>query len=587
MPHRMDGPSGKESLSCKRFAWFRAIIDPLKPLFKEVVVISAFTNLLALAVPIFTLQVYDRVVGHNATQTLAALAIGVAIALAFDFLLRQGRSRLLQHAAVQIDARLGRKLYHQFSTLPLRTLESKPTGFWRSLFSDVQLVRQVFSGPTAVLIADLPFALLFIFVVFTIALPVAWILLLIVPAFLLLTYYSTRIVNLATARERRKGLTRDGLISELLVGRTTVKALMIDTAIRPEFERLHAESILEGFERGKRSDSFITLGITLSTFTTAAMVTVGALAIIAGELTIGALIATTMLTGRIIAPMNQLLSSWRQFAACRQSLKHLDSVFSLPGELETPAITRDRPKGVLQIENLSFAYASDQQPVVKDINLQFMPGELVGIIGRNGCGKTTLIKLLQGLYAPTKGRILLDGADITQFTRGEMAEWVGYVPQECFLFSGTIKENIAKAWPEADDASILAAAKLAGADQFIIDLPDGYNHQIGEDGTRLSGGQRQRIAIARALLRNPPVLLCDEITSNLDNQTEMNLRNHLLQLAKGRTILMATHSMILLRACHKILVMENGSVSMFGETSKLLAKITGQDPATPSGGSTA
>lgn len=563
-----------------RYEWLKEILRPLKPEFIEILVVSFFANLLALAVPIFTLQVYDRVVGHQAMTTLIALVIGVILALIFDFVLRRGRSKILQHNAVHIDAHLGQYLYERFSRLPLATLESKPTNYWRSLFQDTQVIRSVFSGPSAVLLADIPFALLFIIVIFIIATPIAWALLLIVPAFLGLTWWSTKALNKDTVKETQKNLSHDSLISELLAGRTTVKALMIDATLQPEYERRHASSIEGAFHRGNDTDFFIALGQSLTTVSTAILVTLGALAIIAGDMTIGALIATTMLTGRIVAPMNQLLTQWRGFSRCLQAVRHLSMLNKLPQEKQKPTMERERPAGKIEVENLSFCYPHQEQPLIRQCNFQLKPGEMVGIVGRNGCGKTTLVKLLQGLYAPTDGRILLDGADITQFSREEMTRWVGYVPQECFLFTGTIRENIVKAWPEASDQSIITAAKLAGADRFIADLPEGYETEIGEGGFMLSGGQRQRLAIARALLRNPAVLLLDEVSSNLDSESEMILRSYLLALAKERTILLATHSLSLLRACHRILVMDKGAISLDGPAEEVLAKITGQDPAT-------
>lgn len=563
----------------QRYVWLEKILRPLKPYFVEILVISFFTNLLALAVPLFTLQVYDRVVGHNGTTTLVALVVGVVFALIFDFILRQGRSRILQEAAVHIDAHLGRHLYHRFTTLPLATLETKPTNYWRSLFQDTQIIRSVFSGPSAILLADIPFALLFLIVIFIIATPIAWALLLIIPSFLFLTWWSTRALNLATTRETHKNLTHDSLISELLAGRTTVKALTIDKTMQPDYEKLHADSIEESYSRGIHTDYYIALGQSLATASTALLVTLGALAIIEREMTIGALIATTMLTSRIVAPLNQLLTQWRSFARCRQAIRHLSLVNTLPADRETATLERPRPKGIIAVENVSFSYVDQEQPIVRDCSLTLTPGEMVGIIGRNGCGKTTLIKMIQGLYTPSEGRITLDGGDIAQFSRDEMSRWVGYVPQDCFLFSGTIKDNIAKAWPSADDKAILAAARLSGADQYIIDLPNGYDTEIGEAGHRLSGGQRQRLAIARALLRNPPVLLLDEVTSNLDSDSEMLLRNYLLALAKDRSILVATHSLLLLRACHRIIVMDKGKITVQGEAKEVLEKITGRDPA--------
>ncbi len=559
--------------------WLKRVLNPLRRRFGEIFAISFFTNLLALAVPLYTLQVYDRVVGHQAVTTLYALAIGVTLAIVFDFLLRTTRSRLLQDTAVHIDGHLGRHLYDRFRMLPLHVLESKPTNYWRSLFQDTQVIRSVFSGPSAVLLADIPFAVLYVIVIFIIAWPIAWALLLIIPAFLGLTWWSTRRMSEASGSETKRNQSHDMMISEMLAGRVTVKSLRIDAVNQPHYENLHADSIEDAYQRGTSTDLSIALGQSLSIASTAILVTLGALAIIKGEMTVGALIATTMLTSRIIAPLNQLLNSWRGFARCKQAIGHLDALEQMPREKDDATLERPRPKGFVRVENLDIRYEGQDQPIVRNCNFALNPGQMVGLVGRNGCGKSTLVKSLQGLYAPANGRITLDGADISQFSRREITEWIGYVPQECFLFSGTIRENIAKAWPDASDEAVLAAAKLAGADEFIIDLPDGYDTAIGEGGNRLSGGQRQRLAIARALLRNPPVLLLDEVTSNLDSGSELLLRRHLQALSATRTILVATHSIPILRSCHRIMVMERGAITIDGPSAEVLAKISGQDPA--------
>ena len=557
--------------------WFNDLIGPLKRNFREVLVVSFFTNLLALAVPIFTLQVYDRVIAHSATSTLYALAVGVLIALLFDFVLKQARSRILQDNARYIDAVLGRRLYDKLSSLPLRTLESKPANYWQSLFNDIALIRSVFSGSNAVLVADIPFALIFVAVMFIIALPVAWVFLLVIPVFLYLTWRTTLTLNIDTAKEARKQQSREGLIAEWVAGRVTVKALLIDKALRDTFENLHADQIEQSYIKGEKTDFYISLGQCLTLATTVLLVLIGALAIMDREMTAGALIATTMLSSRVISPLNQLLGSWRSFASCRQAMQHLDGLFSLESEREEKSVAREKPKGRFTVENVSYGYSPDGPPLINEVSFSVEPGEIVGIIGRNGAGKTTLIKLLQGLYTPDSGRILLDGADISQFTRQELADWVGYVPQECFLFSGSVRENIAKAKPDATDDEILLAAKRSGADSFIVDMPDGYNTAIGEAGSRLSGGQRQRIAIARALLKQPPILLFDEITSNLDSQAELALRNHILELSRQHTIVLATHSMPLLRACHRIMAMERGRIVMMGPAQGVLARLATPD----------
>ena len=554
-------------------AWLRQVLKPARKGFKEAIVVSLFINLLALAVPIFILQVYDRVVFHHGISTLQALLIGVILALLFDFLLRQARSRLLQRVALQIDIFLGRALFSRIASLPLKNLESRPSGFWHTLFKDGELVRNTFSGATAVLLTDLPFALLFVGLIAIIAPPIVWVLLIAIPIFITVAIVSGILIDKATRRERKTGISRDAFLAEMLQGRTTIRALGIDKALKVEWEEKHAASIQQATARGRKMDGLGNLGTFLSMLTTVALVTVGALAIIDLEMTIGALIASTMLGNRIIGPFNQLVGFWRSYSGVIQAMKRLDSVFALPEELEESSVVLPRAKGAITLQEVSFSYSSGSTNVIDRINLQIKAPCILGVLGRNGSGKTTLLKLIQGLYKPQHGRILLDGADINQFGRRDMSSAIGYVPQDCFLFSGTIRDNIILSSTNATDDEILRAAASAGVHEYIVDLPDGYDTQIGEGGSRLSGGQRQRIAIARALLTDPPVLLLDEVTANLDTEAQNNLTKTLAELAKNRTIIIVTHTPTLLAACTNIIVLENGKISIGGPAQKVLAHL--------------
>jgi ATP-binding cassette subfamily C protein LapB len=330
--------------------------------------------------------------------------------------------------------------------------------------------------------------------------------------------------------------------------------------------------------RGSRGDTYGNLGLNLSMLVTVAIVSVGALAIIEQQMTIGALIAATMLTARVTAPLNQLVNTWRTYASYRQSVQRLSSAFALAEDRDKTAVKLSRPKGRLTTENLRFGYDPDRPPLLDGISLDVHPGAMLGLVGRNGCGKTTLLKLMQGLYPPSAGRVLLDGADVAQFSRAELAAWIGYVPQECVLFAGSIKENIALAKPDATDEEIVRAATLAGVHPFVIDLPDGYGTEIGESGSRLSGGQRQRIAIARALINDPPALLLDEVTGNLDMQAEVALRDTLVELARDHTVIVVTHSPVLLRACANIIALERGRIVLGGTAKDVLPRIFGGAP---------
>ncbi|MEQ9326386.1 MAG: ATP-binding cassette domain-containing protein [Rhodospirillales bacterium] len=562
--------------SRKSIAWLKPVLKPVRGVFREVLLISFFVTVLALAVPVFVMQVYDRVVFHNGLSTLQGLALGMGLVLLFDFLLKQTRARIMQTIALRVDVQVGRLLFEKIMALPMRSLESRPTAFWQTLFRDVEMVRNTLSGAPAVLLADLPFVFLFLLLVMVIAGPIAWVLLVAVPLFCLLAWRSAASLNEANQTERKAGLNRDAMIAEMINGRSTIKALALDHAMRPLWEERQSETIENSIHRGSLNDRYVNLGQMLTLLTTVGLTSVGALAIINQEITMGSLIATNMLSGRLLGPLNQLVGSWRTYAQFKQAAQRLGEVFAEEEELQDGTISHKRPKGEIILENIVFRYgAQGESPVIDGIRLGIKPGGLTAIVGRNGCGKTTLLKLIQGLYKPTEGRVLLDGADISQFTRRELATWIGYVPQECVLFQGTIRDNIAHGRPGSTDEDILLASKLASVHDFIVDLPDGYGTQVGEAGAQLSGGQRQRLAIARALVGNPAVMLLDEPSASLDRQTEEEFKLTLAELARDHTVLVVTHSPILLSACHNVIALDKGKVSLAGPSHEVLPRLFG------------
>ena len=560
--------------------WLWPLIETLKSVFREVVAMSFFINILALAVPVFVLQVYDRVVYNAGISTLQGLVLGMGLVLIFDFILRQARARILQTVALRVDVEVGRKVFNKFASLPLQVLENSPSNHWQALFRDADAIRNTLSGASAILVADLPFAILFLVLIFVIASPIAWILLVMLPIFMFVAWKSAGTLSEANAQERGTTVSRDSLIAEMIQGRTTIKALALDRAIKPIWEGKHADNIERAIERGATTDTYSNLGATLSLITSILLTTLGALAIIDQKLTIGALIATNMLSGRIMGPMNQLVGTWRTYAGFMQSVERLGAIFNMPGERQEAEVKLDRPKGEITIENLVFSYAPDLKPVVHNVSLKIRAGGVHALVGRNGSGKTTLLKMLQGLYTPSSGRVLLDGADIAQFTRAELADWMGYVPQESLLFAGTVRDNIAHRQPDASDEEIIRAATAAGVHHFIIDLPDGYSTEIGEAGGRLSGGQRQRIAIARALVGNPSVVLLDEPSSSLDRQAEQELRNTIMQIGKAHTVVMVTHSPMLLAAADDLVALDKGRIALAGPASDILPRLFGQGAPT-------
>jgi len=547
----------------------------LKSVFSETLAISLFVNFLALAVPVFTLQVYDRVVFHAGISTLKGLVIGMAIVLLFDFVLRQSRTRIMQTVALKVDVLVGRRLFNKVMALPLQTLESQPGAHWQALFRDVDMVRNTLSGASAVLLTDLPFVLLFLGLIYVIATPLFPILMVILPIFMIVAWRSGSVMANANKQERQSSMSRDGMIAEMVAGRTTIKALALDRAMRPIWEKKHAENIENSVLRGSKADSYTNLGTTLTLMTTISLTTFGAWFIINQEMTMGSLIATNMLSGRLLGPLNQLVGQWRTYNSFKQAVERLGQVFLAPSERQVSEISMGRPRGEITLETVTYTYLPDAAPVLDNVQLSIKAGGVHALVGRNGSGKTTLLKILQGLYKPSTGRVMLDGADIAQFTRAELADWIGYVPQESVLFEGSVRDNISHRRPDSDDAEIIRAATAAGVHHFIIDLPDGYATEIGEAGRRLSGGQRQRISVARALVGDPPVLLLDEPSSNLDRQAEHELRDTITELGRLHTVIVVTHSPILLAACNNLVALEKGKIALSGPAKEILPRLFG------------
>ena len=413
-----------------------AVLAPIGKRLPELLGMSLFINILSLAVPIFVLQVYDRVVFQAGITTLQGLVLGVCLAIAFDFILRQVRGRIIQRVAVRIDADVGRTLFGKLANLPLAVIESKTMPQWQVLHRDAETVRNVCAGPPVLLFLDLPFVILFVGVIWIIAAPIAWILTLIVPVFVIVSVVSQRMLSHSTDAEKQAQTERDAMVAEMIAGRGAMKSLGLGPSLAERWEERQSRLVVSSIRRGTLTDSFNHIGMMLGLAASVAMTSVGALAIIDGELTMGALIAANMLTSKIVGPMNQLVGIWRQVIAFRGSAQRLGELFALADESGGDALDRPRPAGSLTVENVRFSYAPDAAPVVDGVTASFPSGQMHGVIGPNGSGKTTTLKLLQRLYVPQEGRVLLDGADLEQFSRRQLADWIGYVPQDPFLFGG-------------------------------------------------------------------------------------------------------------------------------------------------------
>lgn len=553
--------------------WLHALMLSVRPAYKQALVVSLFVNILALTASVFSLQVYDKVVFHGGLYTLTALVIGMVFVIFFEHALRAARAELLQNIGVRLEIAIGRQLFGRILKLPALALEGRPASFWQSLFRDVELVRSTCSGSNALLLIDLPFTLLALVLIGIIALPLLPVVLVSAVLFGALAWRSGNVVRDSSGVEREKGLGRDALLAEIAAMRTTVKAQGFDGAINTRWESRYAEWLEESVKRSRQGDHYRDMAHALSVASTVAVTSVGALAILNQSMTMGGLIASNMLVGRVIGPLTQLVTQWRLFGQFFQAKQRLDAVFAMHTEREATDVQLPRPQGKLQLDNVRFRFPGAAQDLIQPITGQIGPHGLHAIVGANGSGKSTLLKLLRGLYAPTEGRVLLDGADIAQFARRDLVRWIGYLPQYVQLLSGTIRDNLALGAESASDEQIVLAAQRALAHDFIVARAQGYGTDVGEQGTALSGGERKRIAIAQSLIHDPPVLLLDEPTSDLDHLTELAFCQTLRFLAKDHTVIVVTHSPALLEVCNGIIVLNKGQMVAAGPASELLPKL--------------
>ena len=553
-----------------KIIWLKSILENLKPVLIEIFIGSFFLNLLAISVPIFVLQVYDRVISHAGISTLQGLMIGMLGVVFFDFVLRQTRSTLMQKVAINIDVKVNDSLFEKITSLPLQKIESTSGSYWQLLFQDVITIRNTLSGSAALLLCDLPFAIIFIIFIFIIASPIAWILIIIFLVFTIIAWRASQTVTAASKDEKNKIVSKDSLLTELISARSTVKSLNFSKSSKHEWEVAQETLIESSMLRGNRTDFFVNLGHSLTMTTTVIITTAGAISIIDKELTIGALIATNMLAGRLLGPLNQLIGAWRLFTNFKESISRLNNIFSQNNDTLNSSIKIDNKPKSVTLDKVSFNYDKSENYVLNDISLEIVSGSINTIIGSNGCGKTTLLKTILGLYSPSKGRILIDGADINQIGRDDLDQLIGYVPQETFLFNCSIKENILKSKTDASDDEIINACKSVNLHKIILDMPNGYGTLVGEQGQNLSSGIRRRICIARSLLGQPPILIMDEPTNNLDQESEILFTKFLQGISNEKCIIIVSHNSAIINVSKNLILLNRGKVIKSGEKESVI-----------------
>jgi ATP-binding cassette, subfamily C, bacterial LapB len=572
--YRYDGRSG-EAVLPREGSWFWGTLKQLWPIYSHVLIASFVINLFALATSLFAMNVYDRVVPNNAVETLWVLAIGVFIVMCFDFVLRTARSYFVDAAGKGADVVLASRLFEHVMGM---RFEGRPpsTGTLASHMREFESLRDFFTSATMLAFADLPFIFLFVFVASLIAGPLAFIPLAAIPVVVLIGFLLQLPLRGAIDKTFRETAQKQGILVESIEGLDTLKISGGEGRAQRNWERFVGMSARSSMQARTLSTMSINFILFAQNAVYVLVVVYGVFEIEAGNLTVGSLIAATILTGRAMAPLGQIAGLVARFHQSMSALRALNKLMATPLERPPGKVFVSRPslRGQIEFRDVVFSYPNQKAPALSGVSFFVGAGEKVGIIGRIGSGKSTIGRLLVGLYQPNSGSILLDGADIRQIDPADLRRNVGYVPQEAFLFFGSVRENICIGTPHIDDEAMLRAATIAGVDDFLKRHPHGYDLQVGERGQYLSGGQRESITIARALLLDPPVLLMDEPTGSMDNSSETRLRARLTQVAGSKTMILITHRSSMLPNVDRLIVVDGGKIVADGPKDKVIESLS-------------
>ena len=564
------GPLPAESGNRERF-WFWKIIFKGWPIYSESIIASFMVNLFALASPLFVMNVYDRVVPNNAMETLWVLAIGALLVAGFDFLLRTLRAYFIDVAGKRADLTLSSSIFEQLLGTRMEARDPA-SGAVANHMREFEGVRDFFTSASMTTLIDLPFLVIFLGVIWMIGGPIVIIPLLAVP----LVIISALIFQIPMHRAIRETFTeateKHAILVEAISGAETIKSENAEGVMQQKWEH-YVDRLAKS---GMKSKLWSTLAINFTTFThqvtTIGIVLFGVQQISAGEMSIGALIAATILSGRALAPLTGIAGLLIRYRQSTVALKALHELMKKPVERPAQRQFLNRPpiEGAVEFRGVNFHYPNQESNALTNLNIRIQPGERVAIVGRIGSGKSTLEKLLLGLYQPQEGSLLIDDTHMSQLDPAQVRNAIGYVSQEIVLFRGTLRDNIKLGSPDITDEELLEAAQLSGVDQFAQHHPKGYDMDVGERGEGLSGGQRQAVAMARALLLKPKIMLLDEPTSAMDNSTENSWKERFTPFLQERTLILVTHRASLLSLADRLIILDNGQKVADGPRDEVL-----------------
>jgi subfamily B ATP-binding cassette protein HlyB/CyaB len=561
--------AGKFDLS-----WFIPSLVKYRKLLGEVLLASFFLQVLALITPLFFQVVIDKVLAHQGLRTLDVLAIGLLVVSAFEVILGGLRTYLFSHTASRVDVELGAKLYRHLQGLPVAFFLARPVGTIVARVRELESIRNFLTSSALTLLIDVVFTVVFFAVMFLYSPLLFWIVVGTIPLYVGLSVFVTPMLRRRLDEKFQRGAENQAFLVESVSGAETIKAM----AIEPQMQRRWEEQLAGYVSSSLRATNLGNIANQIAGFvskvTTVLILWVGARLVINDQLTVGELVAFNMFAGRVSGPILRLVQLWQEFQQARISVEKLGDILNTPTE---PGLSSGRASlpqigGKVELDRVTFRYAPHLSEALSKLSISVEPGEVIGIVGRSGSGKSTLSRLIQRLYVPEGGRVRIDGVDVAMVDPSWLRRQIGVVLQENVLFNRSVRENIALADPALPMEPIVHAAKMAGAHDFILELPQGYDTIIQEHGSNLSGGQRQRIAIARALVTNPRILIFDEATSALDYESERVIQENMRLICKGRTVFVIAHRLSAVRDANRIIVIDKGELVEEGTHRELLER---------------
>ncbi|MGL4325574.1 MAG: type I secretion system permease/ATPase [Beijerinckiaceae bacterium] len=555
-------------------SWFIPALVKYRGPLRDVLVGSFFLQLMGLIAPIFFQLVIDKVLVHQSLTTLDVLAIGLATVLIFETGLSALRNWLFAHTTNRVDSELSARLFRHLLNLPLSYFEARRVGDSVARVRELERIREFLTSNSVTVVIDLFFTVVFFAVMYVYSPMLTLIVVLSIPLYVAISVFITPPLRERLDEKFRRGAENQSFLVETVTGIGTLKAMAVEPQMRDKWERQFAGYTATGFQVATLANWGSHLIQLVSKLTTVAILYFGAKSVIAGDLSVGSLVAFNMLAGRVAQPILRLSQLWQDFQQVRISVDRLGDVLNAPAEPEHNPNRASLPpiNGEVRFDRVRFRYRPDAPEALRGVALTIAPGEMIGVVGPSGSGKSTLAKLVQRLYVPEQGRVLVDGVDLALVDPAWLRRQIGVVLQENILFNRSVRENIALADTTMPMEQVIGAAQLAGAHDFILGLSHGYDTVIDERGGNLSGGQRQRIAIARALIGNPRILIFDEATSALDAESEAVIQENLAGIAEGRTVIIIAHRLSAVRQCDRIVTVEAGEITETGSHKELLAQ---------------